>query len=453
MEEEFKIIESSKPRSPKKRQRSWSDDPLLTFHALRRVRRTYEFILEFAPKSPCTKCFHPPFTSPLRVVFKIQSDTKIQLNVYKSNLLPGKIQDFNLKYNSIMDLITIITNKVEKPPKEKKPKLSACKSKHVELTKFFEAEEYDIKYLAEMTNLPRHQVQTALNKYKSKKDCMLDFRGRKPKLTQIHKDFIINYFADKKNIHKEISELHQNIITHFNLDTKEFSVWTLYNCLESLNFTYKNIIYKVINANCSTVKNKRIETALILLEAHFMSYDFIYIDEASFNLELWPSKGWAPKGSKPCMSRPSKSLNYSVIMAMDLKGILCAQVIKGGVKGADFFLFIKELTKAHEKRFESRKVILFMDNASVHKSKDYMQKITTYYNILYNSPYTPQFNPIEFAFSKIKYLFRKSKVTTERVLVQNILNACAQITEVDAANFIINSMKFYKDAIENKDFF
>ena len=58
-----------------------------------------------------------------------------------------------------------------------------------------------------------------------------------------------------------------------------------------------------------------------------------------------------------------------------------------------------------------------MDNLSIYKTKDFMQKLAKYQNILYNSPYTPQLNPIEFAFSKIKNKVRKDRPLSEKDLL------------------------------------
>jgi len=94
-----------------------------------------------------------------------------------------------------------------------------------------------------------------------------------------------------------------------------------------------------------------------------------------------------------------------------------------------------------------------MDNASIHKSKAYMKKVERFYTILYNAPYTPQFNPIEFAFSKIKQIVRKQQPRTEQDLVLKILNACRAVTEQDAAKYILHSLKFLDKAIDRIDFF
>lgn len=68
-------------------------------------------------------------------------------------------------------------------------------------------------------------------------------------------------------------------------------------------------------------------------------------------------------------------------------------------------------------------------------------------------PPIPHLNPIEFAFSKIKYLVKKSLPKTEIQLLYSIMEACRKITKEDAAEYIIHSIKFTKQAFHKEDFF
>jgi len=83
-----------------------------------------------------------------------------------------------------------------------------------------------------------------------------------------------------------------------------------------------------------------------------------------------------------------------------------------------------------------------MDNASIHKSKDFMKKFNLYYNVLYNAAYTPQLNPIGFSFSKFKHLVKKAKPNSEKDLVKKILQVSNEIGEKECAKFIIHSLTF-----------
>ena len=94
-----------------------------------------------------------------------------------------------------------------------------------------------------------------------------------------------------------------------------------------------------------------------------------------------------------------------------------------------------------------------MDNAKIHHSKDHMQVFTKFYNVLYNAAYTPELNPIEFMFSKLKNTVRKLSPKNETDLVMKILIAATSVTPVDCAEYIIHSIKYLKDAYECKEFY
>ncbi len=296
--------------------------------------------------------------------------------------------------------------------------MTVKEAKILNLLSYFKAGVNDISYLAGMTGLSKAMVKSAWKKFESDGYVPTETRGRKKLLSSQHFDFIKTFYGNKMNFNKTITDLHVALVKEFKLEPTFISAWSLYKYMKDISFSYKKIIYKNKNANSSQVKEKRKTVALQIIGAHNDSFDFVYIDEVSFNLDIWPQKGWAPLGKNQKVSYPGKSKNYSAIVAMDIEGILSLKIIKGGVKAPDFCLFIKQLIDQEAQRFRSNKVILFMDNATIHKSKDYMQKLEKFVNIMYNSPYTPQFNPIEFAFSKIKHIVRNQKPQKEDDLVK-----------------------------------
>jgi len=164
-------------------------------------------------------------------------------------------------------------------------------------------------------------------------------------------------------------------------------------------------------------------------------------------------RGWAKRGNSFYARKPPKSKNYSVISALDSNGMLGIKIVRGGVKGPEFIAFMFDLCKGEEERLSKKKVVFLMDNASIHRSKLFMGKVVKYYNVIYNAPYTPQFNPIELSFSKIKYIVRKLRPRTEKDLAQKILETCNMITAQDCCEFIVHSLSFIENAIAKEDFY
>ena len=159
--------------------------------------------------------------------------------------------------------------------------------------------------------------------------------------------------------------------------------------------------------------------------------------------------GWCLKGFIRGVSCPKKSLNYSLIAALTINGFIGAKVIKGGLKGPDFIGFIHDLIVNQQNLFTNKKVVIILDNANIHHSKDYMQKFKEFYNIQYISPYTPQYNPIEYSFSKLKCLVKKSHPKTENDLIRGIYQSLKLIKPQDCAGYSLWQKKFLHKNIHN----
>ena len=86
-----------------------------------------------------------------------------------------------------------------------------------------------------------------------------------------------------------------------------------------------------------------------------------------------------------------------------------------------------------------------MDNAKIHKSKQYILEIfDKFYTLLYSAPYTPQYNPIEFGFSIIKNYYRKKNLKEEKEIISTINEGIKQITKNDIIGYIYNTIKMMK---------
>jgi transposase len=77
-----------------------------------------------------------------------------------------------------------------------------------------------------------------------------------------------------------------------------------------------------------------------------------------------------------------------------------------------------------------------MDNLSAHKSSRIRELIESKgCELIYLPPYSPDFNPIEEAFAKLKALLRKAEARSREVLIEAIGQALEALTARDARNF------------------
>jgi transposase len=80
--------------------------------------------------------------------------------------------------------------------------------------------------------------------------------------------------------------------------------------------------------------------------------------------------------------------------------------------------------------------VVVLDNLSVHKVDGLEQVVKKYgARLLYLPPYSPDFNPIELAFSKLKTWLRKAQARTRDALEEAIRTAAGWISEHDAKNW------------------
>lgn len=159
--------------------------------------------------------------------------------------------------------------------------------------------------------------------------------------------------------------------------------------------------------------------------------DLIFIDESGCHPGIGPLRGWAPKGV-PLVGPEqvyARKQHVSIIGAMSIDGLVARATVKGGVGSREFRRFVERnlvpvLRPGH---------VVCMDNLNAHKNKRVRQLIeATGATILYLPPYSPDFNPIEAAWAKLKHLVRKYAAGSVNKLRQAIYRACRHITASDA---------------------
>ena len=119
----------------------------------------------------------------------------------------------------------------------------------------------------------------------------------------------------------------------------------------------------------------------------------------------------------------------TVIGAVDTDGMRCSQVIEGGVNGKLFLKFVKEVLVPTLRKGD----VVVMDNLGSHKVKGVREAIEAAgAEVLYLPPYSPDLNPIEMIFSKLKSGLRKLACRTREALWEAIPRILASVTKKQA---------------------
>lgn len=142
----------------------------------------------------------------------------------------------------------------------------------------------------------------------------------------------------------------------------------------------------------------------------------------------------AIKGHRAYSKRPlKKGKNVSIIGAMTLdSGFLTGLSFDGGTNGDTFLWFIKQMLVP---QLWSGAVVV-MDNLPAHKVQGVTKAIASVgAKVVYLSPYSPDFNPIEHLWSKLKSHLRSVEARTREVLHDAVRDGLQLITLNDVRNW------------------
>ena len=156
---------------------------------------------------------------------------------------------------------------------------------------------------------------------------------------------------------------------------------------------------------------------------------FIFIDEMGSNLGFTRLYGRAKPGQRVVEEVPSKrGENVSTIGAIGLDGVRAALSVSGPVDGETMAFFAEEVLAPQLNPGE----IVFMDNCSIHKVDEVTEAIEAAGASVWFTPtYSPDLNPIENCWSKVKSILRSIKLRSPEELLDALEKAFASITLQD----------------------
>jgi transposase len=157
-----------------------------------------------------------------------------------------------------------------------------------------------------------------------------------------------------------------------------------------------------------------------------LAKDLIFIDESGINLAFTRFKARSPKGERARGSRPhQRGKNVSLIGAIGLNGLITQVSLLGATDALTFEAFVSQ--KLVPNLWEGACVI--MDNCSIHKGPEIEALITKAgAKLIYLSPYSPDFSPIENCWSKIKSVLRSIGARNYPDLINAIEEAFNQVS-------------------------
>ncbi|MGH9858724.1 MAG: IS630 family transposase [Candidatus Acidiferrales bacterium] len=158
----------------------------------------------------------------------------------------------------------------------------------------------------------------------------------------------------------------------------------------------------------------------------------IFIDETWAKTNMTRLRGRAPRGQRLIDNTPHGHWQTTtLIAALGIEGVRCSTVVDGAVNGDIFVSFVKHVLLPQLKPGD----IVVLDNLSSHKRAEVRELIEgTGAQLLYLPPYSPDLNPIENIFSKIKQQLRSLACRTRDVLWHAMQPVLDTVTASDARN-------------------
>ena len=159
----------------------------------------------------------------------------------------------------------------------------------------------------------------------------------------------------------------------------------------------------------------------------------VFVDEMGLHTSLAPLYGYAPKGERLRLSVPrNRGPNTTLLSSMTIKGMGPSMAVEGSTTAEVFEAYLEHFLVPGLKPGQ----VVVMDNLGAHKPKRVRELIEDKgCQLLYLPAYSPDYNPIEEAFSKVKRLLRKVGARTRESLVEAIGRALSAISSRDARGF------------------
>jgi transposase len=162
----------------------------------------------------------------------------------------------------------------------------------------------------------------------------------------------------------------------------------------------------------------------------------VFVDEMGTNTSLSPLRAWSRRGDRArCAVPRNRGKNTTLLSSMSVEGMGPSLAITGSVDA--------QVLEAYLERILLPELcpgrIVVMDNLSAHKTQKVGELVEgAGCELLYLPPYSPDLNPIEEAFSKIKGILRKAEARTREALVEALGPALSSVTEEDARGFFVH---------------
>jgi transposase len=163
----------------------------------------------------------------------------------------------------------------------------------------------------------------------------------------------------------------------------------------------------------------------------------VFVDEMGTNTSLAPLYAWSRRGERALASVPrnwgANVTNVTLLASMNAEGMGPCLAVEGATTGEVFKAYLEQVLAPSLRPGQ----VVVMDNLSSHKGSEVRELIEKRgCDLMYLPPYSPDLNPIEEAFAKLKALLRRAGARTHKALIEAMGRALEAVTASDALRLL-----------------
>ena len=150
-----------------------------------------------------------------------------------------------------------------------------------------------------------------------------------------------------------------------------------------------------------------------------------------------PLRGWAPRGARlPAKVPHGRWKTMTFVAALRHDRIAAPWLLEGPIDGDTFTIYVEKVLLPTLKPGD----VVVMDNLGSHKGKAVRRLIRSVGAKLFFLPkYSPDLNPIEQVFAKLKHLLRKAAARTAEAICAAVSQILGTFTPEECANYFKNA--------------
>lgn len=149
-----------------------------------------------------------------------------------------------------------------------------------------------------------------------------------------------------------------------------------------------------------------------------------------------PLRGWGPRGERVIGKAPGGWKTLTFLAALRADRVEAPFLVDGSINGERFRLYVDEVLVPTLKPGD----VVILDNLGSHKGKAVRSAIRAAgARLLFLPKYSPDLNPIEQLFSKLKHCLRKAAKRSAETVGEAIADILDAVTPAECSNYLVNA--------------